>query len=732
MRQRTKNREEAWTAHGGAHRMRSRALARTLGCALAVGSALLLAGSSLRAQEGRTLHGRVTDAATGRPILGAEVLANDGVLGRARSDGDGAWELRVPGTPIVRVRVRHPGYAFREFVVDAGRSTAGTPHQTALNALAIPLDAVIVTAARREQKLGDAVVETELIGPRELAQRGASDVAAVLTEHSGMQVDGGVPSGAGVQMRGFDSRRVLILLDGQPMVGRVNGNFDLSRIPTSMVERIEVVKGPQSTLYGSEALGGVVNIITRRATELGWEAGLTSAAGTQRRRDLSANSLWRHGALGATIDGGLRRQELAPGVAGTADTYAHRWNGSGSLRWQPDSGLQLDVGAMAISESQRYRVGQLFHFADNEQWGARASARTAFGGGWLTSTVNLSAFDHLSRASTLAEPVSDSGARDAQRLLQGDLLYNAQRGATQLDAGVQLRRESITADRLSRNSPNSFSVEPFAQLTRTMGQLNVTPGVRVTVSDRWGNFVAPRLAAMWRPVDALAIRGSLGRGFRAPDFKELYLDFVNAAAGYAVNGNPALRPESSNSGSLGVEWTGTALWARGTLFRNDYRNFIEAREPDASGTYTYENIDRGRSAGVELESGLSLRSWQLEGSYDYLHARDLGGGGALLGRPTHSARGSVTGAAGLGVHGNVSLLYTGRTPIDRDLTGAVSRERAGWLRVDARITRSLPFATEGSIGVTNVFDKRLLETWPGFTGRQVVVGMTWHARSGGR
>lgn len=709
-----------------------RGTARAATRMLALAATVLLAALPLQGQAFRTLRGRVTDAASGRPIAGSEVLANDGVLGRVRSDDAGRWELPVPSTAMVRVRVRHPGYAFREFVVDAGRDDASALRQTALEALAIPLDAVIVTAARREQKLADAVVETELISTQQLAERGASDVAAVLTERSGMQVDGGVPSGAGVQMRGFDSRRVLILLDGQPMVGRVNGNFDLSRIPTSMVERIEVVKGPQSTLYGSEALGGVVNIITRRADAAGWEAGLASSAGTQGRRDASANALWRSGALGATLDGGLRRQDLAPGVAGTADTYAHRWNGSGSLRWQPDAALQVEAGALAISEAQRYRVGQLFHFADNDQWGGRASARLALGGGFLTSTLNLSAFDHLSRASTLASPASDSGARDAQRLVQGDLLYNAQYGATQVDAGIQLRRESISADRLSVAAPRSTSVEPFAQITRTSGPLSVTPGVRVTRSDRWGNFVAPRLAAMWRPVDALAIRGSLGRGYRAPDFKELYLDFVNAAAGYAVSGNPTLRPESSTSGSLGVEWTGTTLWTRASIFRNDYRNFIEAREPDATGTYTYENIDRGRSAGTELEAGLSLRSLQVEGSYDFLHARDLGGGGALLGRPAHSARGSVTGTAPLGVHGNLSLLYTGRTPIDRDATGAVSRERAGWVRVDARISRAFPLATEWSIGVTNLFDKRLLERWPGFTGRQVVVGMTWHAGSAGR
>jgi outer membrane receptor protein involved in Fe transport len=92
----------------------------------------------------------------------------------------------------------------------------------------------------------------------------------------------------------------------------------------------------------------------------------------------------------------------------------------------------------------------------------------------------------------------------------------------------------------------------------------------------------------------------------------------------------------------------------------------------------------------------------------------------------------LTGTTPLGLHGNLSLLYTGRTPIDRDASGAVSRERAGWVRVDTRISRALPLATEWSIGVTNLFDKRLLESWPGFTGRQVVVGVTWHGQSGGR
>jgi len=240
--------------------------------------------------------------------------------------------------------------------------------------------------------------------------------------------------------------------------------------------------------------------------------------------------------------------------------------------------------------------------------------------------------------------------------------------------------------------------------------------------------VAPRFAALWRPAAAIALRASAGRGFRAPDFKELYLDFVNTAAGYAVRGNADLRPESSTSVSLGAEWTGTRFWGRVGAFRNDYRDFIETREPDAGGTYTYANIARGRTSGVEVEGGVVLADWRIDGSYDRLRARDLETGGALLGRPAHTARASASGALALGVRGTISALYTGRTPLDR-VAGVVTRERAGWTRVDARIVRPIAGGAELSLGATNVFDRQLLGGWPGFTGRQLFGGISW--RSGG-
>lgn len=669
-----------------------------------------------------TLEVRVIDRESSQPVEGAEILLGDtpAAAGRTNREGDWRGSARIGGQ---RLRVRRLGYLLHESRLDVSAAPARAIVRLAPSI--IPLGAVVVTAARREQRLADAVVETELISRAELERTGATDVAAALVERSGLQLDGGVPAGAGVQMRGFDSRRVLVLIDGQPLVGRVNGNLDLSRLPLSSIERVEIVKGPQSILYGSEAMGGVVNLITRSAPESGTTGSLTVLSGSRGRREASAEGGWRRGALAATSDAGARSVDLAPGLAGDAGTHARRWNGAVRLRWESEAGSWAEGSALGIDERQRYRTGQLFHFGDNTQLGVRLAAGGEIGLSRLSATLSASSFEHLSRSSTRGVPVSDSGARDRQRLLQGELLWNGILGSTLIDAGVALRQESIEADRLTAESHDLFGVEPFAQATTTVGAFHVSPGVRLSWNERWGDFVAPRLAVLMRASESLALRASVGRGFRAPDFKELYLRFVNDAAGYAVIGNPDLRPERSTSASLGAEWTGGRSYVRATAFANEYRDFIETGAPDVTGTYTYANVARGWTRGVEVEGGLLAGTWRLDGGADLLRTRDVATGTPLLGRPTYTLRLGASGPAVAGVQGGITATYTGATPVSRGADGRISEERGGFFRLDARLMRQLRPGLELSAGATNALDRRLGEAWPGFTGRQLFAQVRW-------
>ena len=347
--------------------------------------ALFACSGRLLAQAPAVRSGRVVDASTGAPITGAMVEPL-GLAVRTFTDSAGAWYLPVDGA--VRLRVRRLGYAPRD--VEASSALV------VLIPLPIALEAVVVTAARREQKLKDAVPEISLISRRDIEASGAADVGGVLVQSTGVQLEGGVPAGAGVYLQGLGSQRVLILMDGQPMAGRLNGNFDLSRLPSSAIERIEVVRGPQSTLYGSEAMGGVVNVITRAPSD-GLALSLTALGGTQGRREVDASVSGTRGRLGVMLDAGARGESLAPGLPGDDGTFAHRWQAAPKVRWSLGRSA-LEVSGLVVGETQRYRTGQLYHFSDNTQTAGHLGWTWQRGAVRVAPTLAFSRFDHRSRA----------------------------------------------------------------------------------------------------------------------------------------------------------------------------------------------------------------------------------------------------------------------------------------------------------------------------------------------
>jgi outer membrane receptor for ferrienterochelin and colicins len=256
--------------------------------------------------------------------------------------------------------------------------------------------------------------------------------------------------------------------------------------------------------------------------------------------------------------------------------------------------------------------------------------------------------------------------------VQGELTWNAARGPGVLDAGVAARHEWIEADRLSTETSAITGVEPFAQYTAPLGSFIVTPGVRVSWSDRWGQFVAPRFAAMVRPNEKLAIRASIGRGFRAPDFKELYLSFVNTAAGYAVYGNPDSRTRavhehvaSARNGRTRAPTSGQ----RPTTPTTRTSSKRARRTPTGSTRTTTSPMAGPR--GLEVESGILLRAWRTGRRWRTDSGRAISLPIArLLGRTPLTLRGSVTSPTLYATRATLRLAYASRTPVFRDeLTG---------------------------------------------------------------
>jgi outer membrane receptor for ferrienterochelin and colicins len=699
--------------------------------------ALLLTVSQLLfAQSDRGyVAGRVVDASSGKGVAGVQLLVAGMDTVSLRSDANGEWRSPAIRGGGYHIATRIIGYLPSSATADvrAGRTTERTVR---IESSPYSLDQIVVTAARREQRLADAVVTTELISRADIERTGASDLGALLTEQTGIELQGGHPAGTGVMLQGLGTERVLILLDGQPIVGRISGTFDVSRIPTSVVERIEVVKGPQSTLYGTEAMGGVINIITRSAASGTMGAGFTATAGTQAQRDGSANLSFGRGALTSSVDVGRRYIETTPGISSPDGALARRLDGAGKIRWAPDSTRSLEASVLGLDERQRYLTSGLYNFGDNTEWSGRVTISYQRGAQRFTPTLYASVFDHLSRASTETKPIAgDTGSRQLQRLFQGDLLYNAHAGIATIDAGVLLRRDEMLTDRVPDGLRSLNTLEPFAQLDlAATPSISIVPGVRVSKSEQWGTNVTPRLAGRWRATDHLTFRASAGEGFRAPDFKELYLDFHNVSAGYAVVGNPNLRPEHSDNLMAGAEWSADRGYLRAQLYHNTFRDFIENRlisAPAAAPLYDYGNIDNGWTRGIELEGGTTVRGLdglRIEGSYSGLQTHDDSTGRELLSRPGNAGRASLIAMLPFALRSSVTAVYTGRTPMARDeTTGTITGWRDAYLRTDVHVARSVGANARGVelvVGADNLFDQRPAQ-WAGYTGRRVYTSLSW-------
>lgn len=703
-------------------RGRLAALALGLACALAAPAA---------AQEGTTLRGRVVEAGSGAPVAGARVRLAGPRAATAVTAPDGRWRVDALPAGVYTLRAERTGYTGA--TVEA-RLPAAEAVRLELAAQVVGLDGLVVTASRRLQALRDVPVATEVVTREEIARSGASDIASVLVQRTGIQLEGGHPVGAGVMLQGLGSERVLVLLDGEPLVGRISGNLDLTRVPAASVERVEVVRGPQSTLYGSEAMGGVVNIVTRGPGLAPLALGAQLTGGTHGRTDLAGSARGRRGAAGWSAEAGHRLVDLAPGYGESGDARAERRDARGKVRWTLADGLEVEGSARFLDEQQRWRSGQLVHFADNREWSGRLGAAWQRGRHRLAPAVYATAFDHLARRGTALEPPAATGSGERQRLVEGELLYGGDFGRFLVDAGVELRSEGIRSERVRGRDRTLGSAESFVQGTLHGGAWSVVPGARLTHSEEWGSHLTPHLALLVRPTSGLALRASAGAGYRAPAFKELYMEFLNVtpSLSYAVRGNAALRPEESVNLSLGAEWTADRLYLRAQSFDNRFDDFIETRlVGDSSGVtvYTYDNVARGVTRGVELEAGGVWRGLRAEAGYGLLDTEDRATGAPLLGRARHSGRAMLEYALPVGLRASVTGHYTGSTPLRR--TDEVTMSRDAFFRADLRVAQSLPRGLTLSLGADNLLDTQPGE-WPGYAGRHLYVALGWETVAGAR
>lgn len=619
----------------------------------------------------------------------------------------------------------------------------------------VELAEIVVTADRVPTPVARVTAPITVITGEQLRERGVYFLQDALRQVPGAAV---VPTGSyggttSLFLRGGESDYTKVLIDGVA-VNQAGGAFNFGTLSTDNIERIEIVRGPVSVLYGSDAVTGVVNVITRRG-------------GGRLRAEGSAQGGTHGSWLGsAAVSGGSEQASYSVGLSHLRTDGIYRFNsgyastvGSGALSVRPDNRTDLTLTARTGDNTFHFPTNSAGVVGDSNQknlqdgttigldLGRRFSERTEL-------RVMLASHSQVDGASDIADGPADTLGFFASQSQSRTLRRSADvRGILQLSERARLtlgaQAEFQDLREFSRSEFNfgtgvTVSADPpFSATRRNLGSYAqavvdvgsrslVNIGLRLDDNGGFGSHLTYRAGAVYALPGGLRARAGFGSAFKEPSIRENY-----ARSPFEV-GNPDLQPEQSTSWELGLEQTLAGGWVTvaANYFDQRFKNLIQYNVGAAPGAPNYENVARATSRGFELLADLRpAASVTFAASYTYLRTRveDAGfstgtgdvyvDGEELIRRPSHSARldGRFRPVDRVGF--GLAVNYVGeRDDVDFQPFPSVRTRLSAYLLVDADLSLDILRHSARSPSVTatlrgeNLFDKSY-QTVVGFPGR---------------
>lgn len=553
---------------------------------------------------------------------------------------------------------------------------------------------VVVTASMRAHTVAGAPAFTTVITAEDIARSPVNGLADLLRESVGVNNQTDDSGRDEIRIRGLGGKYTLMLVNGKRVSsgGALwrGGDFDFSSIPLSSIKRVEIVRGPMAALYGSDAIGGVINIIT-------WPAGKQwkgSISGEYRVVDSGYDG--KQYRIGANASGALNDKVSlavggewydrdpwygAPGSDKTRTAHLEEKkaaNLTGTLTWQLSDNQSLDFD-LGYNRDKRPRAMYFYAYYpeyDFESKDIREQKieRETYGLTHRASWDWGSTTAYLTRESAQIDDFNTRYNAPQQRTLKEDNTYakfygNTTLGINALTAGIDLRRQVIR-DRASYLDTGKVSTDSKAFFMED--ELALAEDWRLTLAGRldnhsvFGNHFSPKSYLVWQANDVLTVKGGVSKAFKAPDAYQLSPEYriVSCGGSCFLGGNPDLSPETSVNYEAGFElhqkgWDLTAV-----VFKNDVDDMIVAIYDPLANARRWVNMAQARTKGLELEASVQLLpSLSLSGNFTHLNADYINEKGArtvLDNRPENTARIGLTYTAVPGVQGSLSAHYTGK------------------------------------------------------------------------
>ena len=573
----------------------------------------------------RRIFGTVTDD-NNEPLAGATVAVKERSTLGAVTDAQGRYELRLPDNGRYTLTAAYIGCFDATQVVDGS-------HDGALNFRLkenpMTLDQVVVTGTRTPKLLKDAPIVTRVISEQDIRHTDATDIGDLLqTELPGIEFSYSMNQQTSLNMSGFGGNSVLFLVDGERLAGETLDNVDYSRLNMDNVSRIEIVKGAASSLYGSNAVGGVVNIISRESQEP-WSVNLNGRYGAHNEQRYGGSVGFNQGRFNSLANVQYTSIDAIDLSKGTDNAEV----GDYSMIYGHSTLNVKERLIFTAADNLRFTARAGYFFRERDSSESIKDRYRSFTGGLkgnydLTDKDDLElsySFDQYDKSDYLVP--NDRDVRDysnVQHTLR--TLYNHTfTGKHILTVGGDYMRDYLMSYQFEDNgSHTQHTADAFAQFDwNPHKKFNLIAGLRFDwFSEANLSHLSPKVGLMYK-LENCSLRGSYAGGFRAPTLKEMYMNFYMGNI-FMIYGNPDLVPESSHNFSLSAEYMKGRHNFTVTGFYNMVDDRITTAWNEALGGQVYTNMSRLQVAGVDANASGRYPcgiSWRLTYAYTHEHIK---------------------------------------------------------------------------------------------------------------
>lgn len=547
------------------------------------------------------------------------------------------------------------------------------PTKCPMRPLTQAIDEVVVTGQIALTTTENAVQKIRVIDRKTIDSKGAVNLRDVLQNELNIRLSQDQVLGSGMTLQGVSGENVKILIDGVPVIGRMNGDIDLSQINLANIERIEIVEGPLSVAYGSNALAGTINLISKKTLKNGQEVQVNSYYETVGNYNLDGRATVNHKRHKISVFGGRNyfdgwsktdpviefpKKKIADSgrfqtwkpkeqfTAGINYTFQFKRTSISPFIdgfWEKITNKGLPRSPFYISAFDDYyhtkRNNQGVHF--QTLLGDKYKIQGVVAHNYYQRIKNTYVKDLTDLSEVLTSNTADQDT-SIFRTIMSRSTFSKSRVESRInyEVGYDVNYEMATGKRISEDKKAMGDYAVFGSADWNLRKdMILKPALRTAYNSVYGMSVIPSLNMKWSPKKIISVRASYANGYRAPSMKELYMNFVDI--NHNIIGNKDLTPEKSHNFQLwlnsGKKVKGSDLDVELNGFYQNVRDKISLSQDVTGVTYSYFNLDQFESAGTRIQIGFKREDIQLKVGFAYTGVKTNYGNGRFVNSPELNA-----------------------------------------------------------------------------------------------